>query len=191
MFPILTHVCSQLQDGYKGGIQYTTNQFKLAAPIYVIQDARTTMPSIRLLPADHKSHRGFNNNELARALVPFQHRAEYDGDPGYVPINFTSLASASTSRCSAFRAKVNNGDIVISASDLPSMLFSDDLEYDPEDPASCLGSGHIFLRVRACPPCSPSLTVARSSSITSSSGPRAPTATSQKERSLRRPSCGR
>jgi hypothetical protein len=49
---------------------------------------------------------------------------------------------------SAFRAKFNAGEIVITAEDLPSLLFSDDVVYDEQNPVAGLGTGHVFLRVR-------------------------------------------
>ncbi|KAJ3499958.1 hypothetical protein NMY22_g19428 [Coprinellus aureogranulatus] len=119
---------AMLKQGYCGGIYHTTSGYKAAAPIYVLPDPDTDVLIPRLLHHDHKFERGFNHNAFGRALVPIQYRDEYDEDP------------------SAFRAKIKNGQVVVTEEDLPSFLFPDDIDYKADNPTNGFGTGLIFLR---------------------------------------------
>lgn len=81
----LTQIICQLQRAYRDGIEYTTNQAKVAALEYVLPDPANDYLVPKLLPSSHKSERGWSHNVFGRALCPLRYRAEYDQDPEFVP----------------------------------------------------------------------------------------------------------
>jgi hypothetical protein len=93
-----------------------------------------------------KDNRGWNHNATAAALCPLRYREEFDANPLYVCAN-KFISAHLTILHSAFRQKVESGQIVIRAKDLPSFLYPQGSVYNRDGVANGLFRGHIFLRV--------------------------------------------
>jgi hypothetical protein len=93
-----------------------------------------------------KDTRGWNHNATAAALCPLKYREEFNANPLYVCANIFISARLMIIH-SEFRQKVESGQIVIRAKDLPSFLYPHGTVYNRDGIATGLFRGHILIRV--------------------------------------------
>ncbi|KAJ3511505.1 hypothetical protein NMY22_g15628 [Coprinellus aureogranulatus] len=111
------------QEKYRGGVFHATSGYKAAAPVYVVPGPENRRPRPRLLHHDHIVYRGCSNDTFGRAHVPIQYPEQYDENP------------------SGFRAKTENGQVVVTEEDFPLSISLDNIGYRPENPTNGLELG--------------------------------------------------